>query len=147
MSTIKQTKSGNFVCPKCDDLLEQSQGSEYVCQNCDSVFNIICKYPGIPDIAAGIDPTKAQYVSFPADSARVDDHQVSKGFDRGNYAAAYETANYSEAMSELSGATGFYRIGHMLGFFSIYELHEIPEEFRSHVEKYRELSQKNGWNV
>lgn len=64
--------------------------------------------------------------------------EVSHGFSRGNYASAYETEDYEVARDAVDGNTGFYRIAHMLGFFSSYELHEIhDEEIRMEVEHYR----------
>lgn len=71
---------------------------------------------------------------------------VSRGFDAGNFANAYETENYSKALRglklpravdgsrlprELEDA---YRAAFTLGFFGTYELHEMG----SHVEAYRE---------
>jgi hypothetical protein len=63
--------------------------------------------------------------------------EFSHGFDRGNYASAYETQNYEAAQAAINGSTGFYRIGHLLGFFSSYELHEVPGGWQDEVERYR----------
>ena len=62
-----------------------------------------------------------------------DRSELSRGFDSGNYDAAYET----ETFTSPTGETGFYRIGYLIGFFSSCELHEIPYEWRYCVERYR----------
>jgi len=62
---------------------------------------------------------------------------ISQGFDSGNYANAYETEDYDEACTQISGANGFYRVGHMLGFFSSYEIGEIPMHLQDEVNHYR----------
>ena len=64
--------------------------------------------------------------------------ELSHGFDRGNDASAYETEDYEQARDAINGSTSYYRIGHLLGFFSSYELHEIPGEWRDEVEGWRE---------
>lgn len=58
----------------------------------------------------------------------IDRECFSRGYDHGNYAAAYNTEDYSEALRDINGTNGFYRAGHLLGFFSSYELHEIYGE-------------------
>lgn len=52
--------------------------------------------------------------------------EFDQGFDRGNMASAYETEDYEATVNSLCGENGFYRIGHILGFFSSFELDEIP---------------------
>ncbi len=65
---------------------------------------------------------------------------VSRGFDAGNFANAYETEDYSKAIRtlKLSGVPtalrAAYRAAFTLGFFGTYELHEMG----GHVEAYRE---------
>jgi hypothetical protein len=81
--------------------------------------------------------------TFAMDDADVDRAEFSKGFDAGNYAAAYETEDYSAASNALNGVSCFYRIGYRLGFFSSYETHEVPEEYRADVA--RERTQYRGW--
>jgi hypothetical protein len=70
-----------------------------------------------------------------------DYHDKSHGFDAGNYAAAYETEDYEVAANRIAGKVSkTYMQAHMLGFFSSYELHEIPEEWRDEVERLRSLN-------
>lgn len=70
---------------------------------------------------------------------------ISEGFDAGNYRAAYETETYDHNDPCLCGTNGFYRVGYMLGFFSSYEIHEIPEEYQKTVEIHREACEKLGF--
>jgi len=65
--------------------------------------------------------------------------EVSHDFDHGNYTCAYVTENYDVVHDDMNGKTGFYRIGCLVGFFSSYELHEIPERWRDEVAHYREV--------
>lgn len=53
------------------------------------------------------------------------DERVRRGFDRGNYAAAYETEDYALARRALVNGTAAYRVAFTLGFFSSYELSEM----------------------
>lgn len=63
------------------------------------------------------------------------DLDLSHGFDAGNYANAYETENLEVAMQgrRVFEKSEAYRTAFILGFYSGYELHEIPgsrrEEF------------------
>ena len=68
--------------------------------------------------------------------------EVSRGFDHGNFASAYETTDYDIAARNVNGVTGFFRVGMMLGFFSSYELSEVPSKHRESVERYREVSRR-----
>lgn len=67
----------------------------------------------------------------------VDKACIDEGFTDGNYSSAYEYIDYDTAHKMLNGVNGFYRIGHLLGFFSSYETHEVPQEWREQVEHYR----------
>lgn len=71
----------------------------------------------------------------------IDKTELSHGFYRGNYANAYETEDYEQAVKQLVGQTGFYRVGFLVGFFSSYELHEVPGEQQDEVERYRKAFQ------
>ena len=65
------------------------------------------------------------------------DDQLSRGFDAGNYAAAYETTDYSEAIAKLSpNRSAEYVAAFTLGFFSTYELHEMGEHQDDYLEAY-----------
>jgi hypothetical protein len=71
---------------------------------------------------------------------------VSRGFDRGNFANAYETQDYETALESLDMPRAIggsrlpralqdaYRAAFTLGFFGSYELHEMGSD----VEAYRE---------
>lgn len=60
---------------------------------------------------------------------------LSRGFDAGNYASAYETTDYSEALARLSmNRSEAYRVAFTLGFFGSYE----PNEMGEHEQAYRE---------
>ena len=50
---------------------------------------------------------------------------VSRGFDAGNYASAYTTTDLSAVAGDIPDSE-HYRSAFILGFFSSYELHEIP---------------------
>jgi hypothetical protein len=74
----------------------------------------------------------------------IDNREFNRGWDSGNYASAYETEDYGKTQKDLIGTNGFYRIGHLLGFFSSYELYEISDSLeingssvRDEVSKYR----------
>lgn len=64
--------------------------------------------------------------------------ELSHGFDRGNYANAYETTDYEVAKEKIKGSSAYYYIGHLLGFFSTYEDDEVPEQWRNKVCQTRE---------
>lgn len=71
-----------------------------------------------------------------------DQAEFNSGFDAGNYSSAYETNDYAKSERGLIGQNGFWRIGHLLGFFSSYELEEIHGEIhnvdcRDEVKRYR----------
>lgn len=56
------------------------------------------------------------------------DDDISHGFDRGNYANAYETTDYDHAIASLSmNRSAEYVAAFTLGFFSLYEPHEMGE--------------------
>lgn len=82
---------------------------------------------------------------------RKDQVEFNRGFARGNYASAYETEDYGATQKDLIGQNGFYRIGHLLGFFSSFELDEIPDvliysvPLRDEVEHYRAEFEREGW--
>lgn len=69
----------------------------------------------------------------------IDKQEISKGFDAGNYASSYQTENYDEVLNTIGGQTGFWRVGFLLGFFSSYELQEIPARHRVWVAHYRSV--------
>jgi hypothetical protein len=57
----------------------------------------------------------------------ITDTQLSRGFDAGNYANAYETTNLTQAITSLSpNRDEAYLSAFTLGFFATYELDEIP---------------------
>ena len=62
---------------------------------------------------------------------------VDQGLIDGAYANAYETEDYDSTQESLSGTNGFYRVGHLLGFFGTYELHEIPAHWREEADLHR----------
>jgi hypothetical protein len=77
---------------------------------------------------------------------------LSRAFDAGNYCNAYETNNLAEAeekhKTESEGEA--YMAAFLLGFFSSYELEEIPYDVRDiHEEaynsKYGKVVLKRGW--
>ena len=61
-----------------------------------------------------------------------DDTRLSQGFSAGNYCNSYETQDYTRAMAirDLRGSGDDYATAFILGFFSSYELHEIPGSVR-----------------
>jgi hypothetical protein len=65
---------------------------------------------------------------------------ISRGFDAGNYATAYEGEDYEVHQRRIWCKVDLYKQAHMLGFFSSYELHEIPEQYREEVEHLRSLN-------
>lgn len=64
---------------------------------------------------------------------------IHRGFDAGNYCNAYETQDLDEAMAHRDAIRSeWYRTAFILGFFSSYELHEIPDRFRPvYLEAYK----------
>ena len=67
-------------------------------------------------------------------SHRYDD-SLSRGFDAGNYANAYESENLSKAWKKrrVKQTSPAYRAAYVLGFFSSYETHEVPETYRDEL--------------
>jgi hypothetical protein len=60
---------------------------------------------------------------------------ISRGFDAGNYACAYETEDYSEAIANLSmNRSREYVAAFTLGFFSSHEAEEMGEHFDTYLE-------------
>lgn len=59
--------------------------------------------------------------------------RFSRGFDRGNYASAYERSEPEDVEDKPEA----YRDGYLIGFFSSFELHEIPYEWRDKLEELR----------
>jgi hypothetical protein len=75
--------------------------------------------------------------------ANVDlDTVLSRGFDAGNYAAAYETTDYDDAIARRSmNRCAAYVAAFTLGFFGSCEPHEMGE----HEDTYREaLASEHG---
>jgi hypothetical protein len=66
-----------------------------------------------------------------------DKEAISRGYDHGNFANAYETTSYSKACSKLGRRSNNFLIGFTAGFFGSYELHEIPEAYQDNVESCR----------
>lgn len=63
------------------------------------------------------------------------DEQISRGFNAGNYANAYETTDYDRALASLSmNRSAAYKAAFTLGFFGSYE----PHEMGSHLEAVQE---------
>jgi hypothetical protein len=65
--------------------------------------------------------------------------QRSIGFDAGNYDAAYVSETMTEELRDrMESKSREYRCGYLVGFYSSFELHEIPnEEDRQEVEALR----------
>lgn len=62
------------------------------------------------------------------------DDDLSRGFDAGNYAAAYETTDYSEAVARLSmNRSESYVHAFTIGFFGSHE----PSEMAEHEDTWR----------
>jgi hypothetical protein len=57
------------------------------------------------------------------------DDDLSHGFDRGNYANAYETENFDAPLvkADLEGESDAYVAGYTLGFFATYEPSEMGQ--------------------
>lgn len=66
--------------------------------------------------------------------AQIDDN-ISRGFDAGNYANAYETTDYDSAIARLSpNRSAEYVAAFTLGFFSSYEENEIGSDLETYLE-------------
>lgn len=60
---------------------------------------------------------------------------IHRGFEAGNYANAYETEDYAEALAKLSSnRSGEYVAAFTLGFFSSHEAHEMGADFDTYLE-------------
>lgn len=57
-----------------------------------------------------------------------------RAFDAGNFANAYETADWEAAWEDHCEEHAEARHAFLLGFFSSYELHEVSEDVRDEVE-------------
>ena len=74
------------------------------------------------------------------------------GFDRGNYAAAYETEDFARVLlpedaKNLAPLDALaYSEGLKLGFFSSFELNEIPRAYRDEIAQLRDLYGENDDN-
>lgn len=63
----------------------------------------------------------------------MNDLDISRGFDAGNFASAYETTDYGHAIASLSpNRSEHYQAAFTLGFFSTLEL----DEMGPHAEDY-----------
>lgn len=60
--------------------------------------------------------------------------ELSQGFDAGNFANAYETEDYDQALDALGEVSTAYRDAFTLGFFASYELHEMGEHTDDYLE-------------
>lgn len=66
---------------------------------------------------------------------------LSRGFNAGNYANAYESTDLNKALSKIGvdGVNGLYdnlaqlgyNLAFIVGFFSNYEYYEIPEQYKA----------------
>lgn len=67
------------------------------------------------------------------------DALVSRGFDAGNFANAYETQDYDAAIGNrrVSRDKGPFGLAFILGFFGSYELHEMGAHRETYLEAYR----------
>lgn len=65
---------------------------------------------------------------------RASNESLSKGFAHGNYGAAYESQDWESWYADQCDSIpsnldrSLYQAGMLLGFFSSYEIHEIPDE-------------------
>lgn len=65
------------------------------------------------------------------------DNDISQGFDAGNYAAAYETTDYDQAIGRLSmNRSPAYIEAFTLGFFSSYTLDEMSDHVDTYLQAY-----------
>jgi hypothetical protein len=63
-----------------------------------------------------------------------------RGYDAGNYASAYDTNDVKEAWDTYGLGLGIDTYeGFVIGFFSSYELGELPEERRGEVASLRDV--------
>ena len=64
---------------------------------------------------------------------------IHEGYEAGNYANAYETQDLDVASEQhkLYTKNELYCSGFVLGFYSSYELHEVPCEHRDEIEANR----------
>ena len=68
---------------------------------------------------------------------------VSRGFDAGNYANAYETQDYEKGLKKAGkeavprALRGAYLAAYTMGFFGSYELSEMGEYRGAYLEAYR----------
>ena len=61
-----------------------------------------------------------------------------RGFDRGNYAAAYtDELAATPSRCTLEGKSIGFTIGYLLGFFSSYATFEVPAEYRAQIAEFR----------
>jgi hypothetical protein len=64
-----------------------------------------------------------------ADAIRIErDRTLTRAFEGGNYANAYEGDDYSRHEDTIAGFSADYRVAFTLGFFATYERHEVPYE-------------------
>ena len=65
------------------------------------------------------------------------DLNISHGFDAGNYANAYDTQNLEDAWAQRNALleSEDWGAAFLLGFFSSYELHEIPGDARDRFDE------------
>jgi hypothetical protein len=92
----------------------------------------------IKRLADGLTRTVADTLQAMGTLTSTDTMLIHTGYAQGNYDAAYETEDYNAAVAAINGSNGFYRVGHLLGFFSSFELHEILDPtVRAEVEHYR----------
>lgn len=114
------------------------------CFETGRVYTVVAVYDGKMDLecasldttVAGVridEPNLETYTEAVSIAARTD---FSRGFDSGNYGNAYESQywdtwsarhNFGEHRSEA------YNEGLFLGFFSSYELHEVPARHRDRL--------------
>ena len=70
-----------------------------------------------------------------------------RGYDRGNYGAAYESQDFESWEVTQKPSKGLdpedFRAGMLVGFFSSYEDCEIPEEYRDEVTAIRGENQED----
>jgi hypothetical protein len=70
----------------------------------------------------------AVHIGAVDDAASLTGDAISRGFDAGNYANAYETTDYEHALASLSpNRSDHYVAAFTLGFFSSYERDEMGD--------------------
>ena len=57
--------------------------------------------------------------------------QWHRGYDAGNYDSAYRAE--TPDLRPLLGKSDNFRAGYLVGFYSSYELHEVPADWRTRV--------------